>query len=406
MACSATLNSSYPRYCGLSDHEGNALCTIQPDPDIAGVGVFASFITIGLTTMILAFYQILRDQEDMALRQFFKPTSWMEDYPLTDDNGHRIIDPSLANARRWVEANYHPLTYGALDMIVSALADTQFFMGIAIAAAMSKHDIVVAHFHLCDEMAWLGFITSSLSLLTTRSVNAVKGNSAKRVVRLVLTWALFGLIIHRYREMDDQLFYAQKIHEYGPPVPYLRWDFSYAVARASIFLLFWSIGGIIVETLYLSPTLTVLTDQYITTAIRGAWSLTLEGWPGQHYLFRYSLRGISGFLYFILVCLHAMFWEPLCCNIGNLGFFIWSVHDAFQYRNIGHSCMAEEDMGAENELGFGQIVALVLLLTPVASTADLWWGECILTHSIQSSTNMERCYYEDLVQVSFVCGIS
>lgn len=35
--------------------------------------------------------------------------------------------------------------------------------------------------------------------------------------------------------------------------------------------------------------------------------------------------------------------------------------------------MNEKDKDREDELGFGQIIALVLLLAPVINNADLWW---------------------------------
>ncbi|KAM0551362.1 hypothetical protein ACHAPJ_008471 [Fusarium lateritium] len=57
-----------------------------------------------------------------------------------------------------------------------------------------------------------------------------------------------------------------------------------------------------------------------------------------------------------------------------MGFFLWGTIDAFVDRRIGHACMSPEDRGTEDELGFGQIVAFVLLLAPAIGTADLWWN--------------------------------
>ncbi|KAF4472810.1 hypothetical protein FALBO_291 [Fusarium albosuccineum] len=99
-----------------------------------------------------------------------------------------------------------------------------------------------------------------------------------------------------------------------------------------------------------------------------------------------------------MLSLYWIFLEPIFCNVGNLGFFSWGVYAAFKYRKIGHSCMTDDDKPKENEMGFGQIVALVLLIAPAINTADLWW--------IRSKKDFLGAVRTQSPKLSFRCEVS
>ena len=130
MACSTSLDSAYPSYCGETDHQGNKLCTIQPDPDIAGIGVLVAFIIIGITTILLMFILSLRE---ISLDMFVNPTSMIDDDEFIDYHAAPKPRVSFSDARDFIETNSKPHTPTPLSTTIALLADTQFFMGIAIA---------------------------------------------------------------------------------------------------------------------------------------------------------------------------------------------------------------------------------------------------------------------------------
>ncbi|KAF4472809.1 hypothetical protein FALBO_290 [Fusarium albosuccineum] len=234
------LTPSYPRHSDQPEDIENpdhlvrnpsnldnlTLCTstIQPDPDIAGIGVVSSFISIGSLVILPAFPQIFRnDYERFHWDQLFRPMGWIRYFPLTESDGHRTNKPNLTDAERFLEKmRQETHRTSALSATIFNLADTQFVTGIAIAAAMSKRDIVVAHFSLAHELAWLGYISGTVGLLTTRSDILDRGNNAKRLMRICVMWAHLGLLIHRAREVDASLSYDQKVGENGPPTATLR----------------------------------------------------------------------------------------------------------------------------------------------------------------------------------------
>ncbi|KAF4971119.1 hypothetical protein FSARC_1952 [Fusarium sarcochroum] len=372
MACSTGLNFTYPVSCGRIDRQGNELCTIQPDPDIAGIGVLVAFITIGITTILLFFAQICL--HGITLKVLVNPTTLMDDDHLLDCQGAQKPGASFGDARSFIEARTEPQTPSPLSATIALLSDTQFFMGIAIASAMSKQDIVLAHFCLAYEMASLGFITSTVGLLMARAELLDKGNVPKRFVRLIFMWILLGLLIHRAREFDDDLYYAEKVHKSGPLAPHLRWDFSDPTSGAGVFFLSWTIGSAVVDSIYVWPALAIFADYYIAKAIRESWLLAKSKRNNDFFLVTsIVLRILYCFVYVGVLIPYLMFWEPFFCNMAGLGFFIWSIISAFEVRQKGHNCMSPDDRGTEDELGFGQIVALVMLLAPAIGTADLWW---------------------------------
>ncbi|KAH7125853.1 hypothetical protein EDB81DRAFT_201526 [Dactylonectria macrodidyma] len=372
MDCATTLDSSYPYYCGPRDR---TLCTIQPDPDIAGIGVLTSFISIGLLVIFLAFIELWRSgQREFQWKHLYQPTGWISHLPLIDRDGQPTSRPSLADVRRYLEQVYQrPHRTSALSATIFSLADTQFVTGIAITAAMSKKDIVLSHFNLADELGWLGYISACVGLLTTRPNILDSSNNAKRLVRLMVMWVHLGLLIHRAREFDASLGYAEKVHENGPLPPYFRWSFESATVGASVFFFIWSIVGAIVDTMFLWPSHALLADFYFATVVAQAHSSAKNKRLRNNKFIATLMRMFWRFVHVILLFLYWIFLEPFSCNLGNLGFFLWGMVSAFECRRIGNNCMTEEDRPRENELGFGQIVALVLLVAPVISTADLWW---------------------------------
>jgi hypothetical protein len=134
---------------------------IDPDPDIAGIGVILAFTVIGAVIMSLISIKLFIEwRRDFSLQLCIAPP---REEGLTE-GGRR---PTIQDAKRYVEREAAdevqiPGRQGrmALSSTFFGLADTQFASGIAIcAAALAKHDITAYHFSICNEMAWLAQIT-------------------------------------------------------------------------------------------------------------------------------------------------------------------------------------------------------------------------------------------------------
>ncbi|PSN64639.1 hypothetical protein BS50DRAFT_623164 [Corynespora cassiicola Philippines] len=380
MSCEATLDASFPDYCAPPN---GSVCTIQPDPDIAGIGVIASFITIGLLVITLAFYQIWRNErDDFEWADLYQPIGWTRDFPMVK-NGVRPTRPGIRDAQEYLahlqdirEDRGHE---NALSVTIFSLADTQFVTGIAIAGAMSKKDITVAHFSIADELTWLGFISATVGLLATRfEILDKEKKNAKRLLRILVMWTHLGLMIQRAREFNDDLWWASKIHEDNSPTPYLKWDFSDPMNRASVFLLAWSILTAVIDTAFLYAPLALVTYYYAAKVVTQSFLYSRNNWKGRRCISSLLSRMIWAGIYIISLAAYNVFFDPFSANIGNLGFFIWGISEVLKERKIGQSCMNIQDRPKEDEMGFGQMVALILLLAPAINSADLWWGKYMI----------------------------
>lgn len=66
---------------------------------------------------------------------------------------------------------------------------------------------------------------------------------------------------------------------------------------------------------------------------------------------------------------------PLITHSLSIFFFIWGTLAIFSIRRDGAQYMTEEDQNGEGQFGFGQIVALTLLISPVIANAEKWSGK-------------------------------
>ncbi|KAH7351444.1 hypothetical protein BKA66DRAFT_475839 [Pyrenochaeta sp. MPI-SDFR-AT-0127] len=320
MECTTKLNAAYPDYCGSLDGD---LCTIQPEPDVAGIGILASFITVGFLVVLPAFYQIWRNEKDaFKWKKLFLPVGWAKGHELNADSSNGRI------------FHNRQLRVPALSATIFNLADTQFITGIAIAGAMSKKDIVLAHFSIANEMAWLGFISATAGLLTTRFQVLDKGNHAKRLVRIVIMWIYLGLLIHRAREVNDDLSYAEKVHENNTLKPYFRWNFMDSQNHVSLFLLVWSIVGAVVDTVFLWPRLAIAIYYYAARTVTVLYSYAEDSWRKLPNPIAFVCCLAWFCVYVVAWGIYLMFFEPFSCNLASLGLFIWGVTNAFKLRQL------------------------------------------------------------------------
>jgi hypothetical protein len=165
MNCTTTLDYTYPWYCGNGDR---SLSTIQPDPDIAGIGVIIALLVYGLLVILPAFWQIWRNMGDeYGWRYVYFPQAWPSDFPLPRVPGSDAPRwPNLKDVRRYFMSEHEKRLHEkqtheeisrtrALSTWIFSLADTQFIMGIAISCAMGKNGITLVHFSIADELTWL-----------------------------------------------------------------------------------------------------------------------------------------------------------------------------------------------------------------------------------------------------------
>ncbi|KAL6857579.1 hypothetical protein ACO1O0_005020 [Amphichorda felina] len=355
---------------------------IEPDPDIAGIGVLSAFIITGSLVMILAMIKILIvELPGFRLSHLVCPQA--TEIPT---RGNR---PTFSDAKTYLRGeeakddsqSVNEERPSALSDTLFSLGDTQFAMGIAIAvAAIAKRDITLYHYLVCDEMAWLGLISSTAGLLTSRKLLEEPG-SVKKAVRIILMWALFGLVFWIEVSRNDFIEFAEPVWERGR-----AWNISNAEGVLSLILLILSACSVVIDTVAMFPELGLLlyhyVDRYMSWLTRlpqssPASDLTQSPWV------RIALRGVFGKALFMLIWFPfwllnvALYWflfQPVITQLGNIFFFMWGVQSTFRWREEGRKYMKADEIKKEDDFGFGQVVALTMLISPIIANVDLWIG--------------------------------
>lgn len=382
-----------PDSCGIYDYAADEF--IDPDPDIAGIGVIVAFTVIGTVTMLLISIKLsLEWWADLEPIHFILPPV----DELTQDGKW----PTLEDARRFVQSEADDkavkqtpgrLFNVALSSTLFGLADTQFASGIAICvAAFAKRDITKYHYMICNEMAWMAVIASSGGFVTARTVYD-NANIAKKGSRVALMWILTALALAVDFSRNDDIGYAEQVFTAGP------WK-DESVTITSLFngLLYAStVFGLIFDTISLWPQYALLAYYYSERSLVAFYppfdnplvyfpsrrwrqcggQTTIRGAArhfGAHlarFVFIFALwvplwLGVVGLYWFTL--------QPVMVHLANCGFFFWGVGSTFKWRGEGRQCMKDDESDAEDKYGFGQVVALTLLISPIVANADAWYG--------------------------------
>jgi hypothetical protein len=217
-------------------------------------------------------------------------------------------------------------------------------------------------------------MSATCGLAVTRTEIIFTANSgAKRLIRVILMWTHFSLIIYRAFEYDATYSFATKVHQSGSVRPYLQWGFNDTSNQASVLLLIWAFVGVIVDTLFLWPAHAFLTYHYAAGAVRKSYTLAQKQWSGVPRPLATVHWVLCTLLYIITFVIYHMVSSPFTSNLFNLAIFLDGTVHIFELRKTARECMSPNDRGGEDEMGFGQIVALVMLMSPIVASVDKWW---------------------------------
>ncbi|KAK5659531.1 hypothetical protein OQA88_733 [Cercophora sp. LCS_1] len=425
-----------PDYCGVDPESGVPL--IEPDPDIAGIGVILSVLIIGSLVMLLNAFQVSRDIRARGVAGFFLlnsskiPTTDGRKWPTREDaRKHRLARLRRARADNVLEADSPTPTLvprgagldvqstgstlatdehegndeydndysrhifrsrSALEETLFSLSDTQFATGIAIcAAALAKKEIVVSHYLVCLTTASITALTSVAGMTSARSI-FIRSSGVKKFLRVMLMWALTLLTLFLDAKLNWALYFAQKAHDFAP-----YRDLSMPEERFSIFLYTTILPMLVFNTVTLDVNLAYLVGYYIEWTVRGMFPRPDKAfrdlqrlWGSQPVIsmFWASLGMLlliarsawivgtllmQWILWLGILGLYLVLFQPLAQLVISNFVFYWQFSLAFYYRRVGRDCMHPNDRDREDEIGFGQVVALTLLISPIIASADLWW---------------------------------
>jgi hypothetical protein len=353
--------------------------TLSPDPDIAGIGVILSFIIVnGITIIVTSISILFIHLETLELGGFD-----LAIHKLLKYLGMKPVSSSLSEdeIKFWLDT---------LEKILLGLSDTQLLTGIAILiAGYLKCSISVYHSTIIADLAWFasGTHLSSLSILK----HYLMKYSITMGLRIFLLLLMAGLFLsltlyqgHR-NWYDSAAIPAQCLFADGLEMVGGRPSVWMGV---NIFFILLGYGTSILELFpqygSKSAFFVGIYDKVVhwtSCAIKSLWKTILgqtadDTWiPGKAQI-ALSLLGIGPLVivWAILQFFYQMIDSYFIDVIFNIFWWVFGLVSLLSDRINGQSNMEEEDKPVENQWGFGQVIPMFLILLPMMTVWEVWYG--------------------------------
>ncbi|SLM40055.1 hypothetical protein LPUS_10746 [Lasallia pustulata] len=348
----------------------------QADPDIAGSGVVAAFIASAAVTLLVSHTGLL----------FNMIESW-NDNAIDDWTARKIQRTGLLRISDKRKDFWRPV----MEKVVLSLSDQQLIAGLAIlTAGFLKHcSISVYHFAIVTDLAWF---SSNVHLTTlnvlTRYHRARPTMRNWRVCLMVVTLVMMlaaTVLQGHWAWYDSYNCDAQCLFDdllgnvSGSPAFWME---------LNIFLLVFGYGG---SFIYLYEPLWTKFEMFFWTV---PVKRTRSGIVALHQK-RMDLRASGSMVAFpawfvlgsaeILLAMIMVFYVIVAALLGSTVFslyvdILWFAYGL--YGIITDRASASSDMaGNENEMGFGQIVAILLLASTILTCREAYVDELIKERS-------------------------
>ena len=357
---------------------------IQPDPDIAGIGVVVSFVISAAMTLAMSMIGIVLNslprklQEhgnrillDASATDVNQDASTSSDRPSVDatDATNDKAGPRKNSNRHRFDITDEKREYWAtvIERFVLGLADQQLVTGTAILlVGLMKCDMTVYHFTILNDLAWL----SSNTHLTAMSIisNYLREYPAAR------SWRVLVMILMAVLLLVSTLF-----------VYHQDWDNS---LPAPAYCLFQTIrGNIKASDSAANMTLeyTLLIYGYASTiiplypslrlAVRKRWDRFIKR-PVKAAFDRVGGRSILNLNYGATLVKGISFLTsgPLLNLCFDTFWFTRSTISLSRDRQAGAVQMDPSSSDYQSAWGFGQMVPLFLIFLPILTMIEIFYG--------------------------------
>nr|CDP26461.1 Putative protein of unknown function [Podospora anserina S mat+] len=366
----------------------NCVCPrLKADPEVAGIGVILAFFITAFLTVISTIFTLLLTRTDGPLSPdgTWPPPSSPAHPPTLNKINHvsrQYIARPFVVFLHSHGVNIPVIATCATELVIS-LSDTQLVTGLAVLVGAlaslyrSDHDepMSVYHFTVASDLAWFSSTTHLSSLLVLRyhpRISAKKGHRPTHIrpwtVRLPLTIRLVLMAV-----FAALLFWATTLGGYE------CWYSIMACPAKCTLTHPW--GGepetwVAVNTVLIVHGYSTHMLELSVTA-RKYWLDHLR----PHVLTRDNKfpvprlkQGLVGMMVSTARMLLFCFWNALGSDLCDvLEMMVWFALGCFwiaEDRRWGQAEMEGEHRQAENRLGYGQLIPIVLLLLPLIALVE------------------------------------
>ncbi|KAK0708920.1 hypothetical protein B0T21DRAFT_416305 [Apiosordaria backusii] len=373
--------------CLNFDNQNCPCPRLKADPEVAGIGVILAFIITAFLTIISTIFTLLltRTNGPLSPDGTWPPPS-SHSYPPTlnkiDHVSRQYIARPFVLFLHSLGANIPVISACATDLVIS-LSDTQLVTGLAVLVGAlvsvyrGDHDepMTVYHFTIAADLAWFSSTTHLSSLLVLRyhpRISAKRGYRPTHIrpwtvrlpltIRLVLMAIFAGLLLWATMLGGYECWYSVMACPAKCTLTY-PWggDPETWVVVNTVLIVY----GYLTHMLELSVT----ARKYWLDNLRG-YVLTPDNKPPVPRL----KQGIVGMVISTVRMLVFWFWIVLGSDIFDVvEMMIWFALGCYWIsadRKWGQAEMEPEHRQAENRLGYGQLIPIVLLLLPLIALVE------------------------------------
>jgi len=354
--------------------------TLSPDPDIAGIGVILSFVIInGLTVIVTAISLLFISLEDLRLKGVdLALHKWLK------RRGLKPLSKILSNntIKFWIDI---------LEKILLGDSDTQLLTGIAIlAAGYIKCSISVYHSTIVADLAWFASGTNLSSLQVLR--HYLFKHPATKILRVILLLVTFGLLLSLTLYQGNQEWFDSDV----TPAQCL---FADGVSNVGGYPAFWMGFNIFFIVLGYGPSIVDLFPEYVDESsaiikgyvhvmeksgdtIKKLWSNIQspsgesKAVAGGNIVLSFIGLVLLGIVWLIMGFFFLMIDSYFVAAIFDIFWFAFGLFNLILDRNYGQSFIDPDDIVLENQWGFGQVVPMLLVLLPIMTAWEVWYGMC------------------------------
>ncbi|KLU91164.1 hypothetical protein MAPG_09687 [Magnaporthiopsis poae ATCC 64411] len=366
---------------------------MKGNPDIAGLGVISAFVvmcSLGvICSGLLLGYRLRRAWDRFQWRYLlFRPDGEQrpgdEERLTGEERTPEILSPFKCLACLFTGShvldelnglNPRPEKAWAqiLQHTLAALADTQFVMAFGVGiAAYTKCDISVYHAHISLLLMWLSMITA------TQTLGPIRIHERPLQHRVALAARLGTVMPARCTNW----WYAQEYHNEADGIRGLEFDWGDLWQRTDVILHatlgLQSLEASVVFCPMLGRVLNPAKNEKTKGLVQGQFGkmsgyvFGIPGTPSPSWAWTADPSARFAFALFVWLplLLIKLFLSPFVCWCWDLVYLIKQADIVFKSRKLAQPYF--EKPGEEDEFGFGQIVALAMLLAIPLTVLDGW----------------------------------
>ena len=343
--------------------------TIQPDPDIGGIGVLISFllsaaITLFVSILGIAIFHLPKRLDEASSITLSTPAAVVSTTPQATKSIRKLF-----RQRVQVSDDIREYWLTVIERFLLGMADQQLVTGTAcLVVGFIKCDITVYHFTIVTDLAWF---SSSTHLSAMRILNRyLREYTAARFWRVIVMLVMYSLLMTSSVLESNDSWYASLP---SPARCLFKATSGNVTLPSNAFWLAFNIG---ITTWAYATTIIPLFPS-VCLPIRNGWNVFLKQAKSLMKSTNSRTKRHVKHRSKVVRVIRALTNGDLLDIYFEVFWFAFSLWSIITDRAYGEPYMSSSDVGAQSSWGFGQLVPVFLISLPILTALEIFYGMSI-----------------------------